>query len=100
LVEWPNRQLKFVKYSLQERYPWRDSVTLNNAGQPSGKSNEASTAEHMEGKEEDELDAYRDQREVAVRLSHYVHTLLCIISNQMTTIEGLQAQLGKIRNNP
>lgn len=53
------------------------------AGEPSG-----------EGREEDELDANRDQREVAVRLSHYVNTLLYIINNQMTTIESLQAQLG------
>lgn len=49
-----------------------------------------------EPREEDELDAYRDQREVAVKLSHYVHTLLCIISNQMTNIESLQAQLGEL----
>lgn len=51
--------------------------------------------EPVEPREEDELDAYRDQREVAVKLSHYVHTLLCIISNQMTNIENLQAQLGE-----
>ena len=53
-------------------------------------------ASEQQQKDDDELDANRDQRELAVKLSHYVHTLLCIISNQMTTIENLQAQLGEI----
>lgn len=55
------------------------------------------TLEQLEIKEEDELDANRDQREVAMRLSHYVHSLLYIINHQMTTIESLQAQLGTLR---
>lgn len=79
----------------QERYPWRDSVALNNTAPPTSRVDEAGALEPAEHKEEDELDAHRDQREIAVRLSHYVHTLLCIISNQMTTNENLQAQLGK-----
>lgn len=69
---------------------------MNSTAPPSTKGgNESGTPDTSENKEEDELDAYRDQREVAVRLSHYVHTLLYIINTQMTTIESLQAQLGK-----
>ncbi|XP_071444496.1 rho guanine nucleotide exchange factor 18 isoform X2 [Hetaerina americana] len=35
----------------------------------------------------------REQQLAAVQLSHYVYTLLCIISQQMTSIDSLQAQL-------
>ena len=44
-------------------------------------------------REDEEIDVNKDQHEVAIQLSHYVYTLLCIISNQMTTIESLHAQL-------
>lgn len=72
-------------------------MALNNMAPPTPKNEEVSTVEQTEGREEDELDAYRDQREVAVRISHYVDTLLFIISNQLTTIENLQSQLGTMR---
>jgi len=43
--------------------------------------------------EKDELETNKDQQWAAIRLSHHVYTLLCIINNQMTTIDSLQAQL-------
>lgn len=49
--------------------------------------------ESPEDKESSEMDANKDQQRTAIRLSHHVYTLLCIISNQMTTIDSLQAQL-------
>lgn len=49
--------------------------------------------EGNEGKLDDLAETNKDQQLAAVRLSHYVYTLLCIISNQMTTIDSLQAQM-------
>lgn len=73
-------------------------MALNNTIPPTVRPNEPNN-EPTEPREEDELDANRDQREVACKLSHYVHALLCIISNQMTNIENLQAQLGELKRN-
>lgn len=42
---------------------------------------------------QDNLEGNKDQQWAAIRLSHHVYTLLCIINNQMTTIDSLQAQL-------
>ncbi|EAA04687.4 AGAP007712-PA [Anopheles gambiae str. PEST] len=36
----------------------------------------------------------------ALHVSHHLHTLLCIISQQMTTIQSLQHQLNNYRENP
>lgn len=49
--------------------------------------------ENPDEKEGQEFETNKDQHMAAIRLSHHVYTLLCIISNQMTTIDGLQAQL-------
>lgn len=35
----------------------------------------------------------REQQVAAVQLSHYVYTLLCIISQLMTSVDSLQSQL-------
>ncbi|XP_049818180.1 rho guanine nucleotide exchange factor 18 isoform X1 [Aethina tumida] len=39
----------------------------------------------------------REQQYAAIQLSHYVYTLLCIISQLMTTNENLQAQIVTLR---
>ncbi|XP_055379547.1 rho guanine nucleotide exchange factor 18 isoform X2 [Condylostylus longicornis] len=42
----------------------------------------------------------KDNNYAALQVSHHLHTLLCIISQQMTTIHNLQAQLANYRDNP
>lgn len=42
----------------------------------------------------------KDQNYAALQVSHHLHTLLCIISQQMTTIQSLQSQLMTFRENP
>ncbi|XP_049543344.1 rho guanine nucleotide exchange factor 18 isoform X3 [Anopheles darlingi] len=42
----------------------------------------------------------KDQNYAALHVSHHLHTLLCIISQQMTTIQSLQHQLNSYRENP
>lgn len=49
-------------------------------------------------KEGDAHEVNRDQQLAAIRLSHYIYTLLCIISNQMTTIDSLHAQLAACKD--
>ncbi|XP_024940076.1 rho guanine nucleotide exchange factor 2 [Cephus cinctus] len=74
----------------KERYPWRDSKIVNTIV-PLPKIREVIPEEGI--KEEVGPEINTDQQLAAIRLSHYVYTLLCIISNQMTTIDSLQAQL-------
>lgn len=42
----------------------------------------------------------KDSNYAALQVSHNLHTLLCIISQQMTTIQSLQHQLNIFRENP
>lgn len=42
----------------------------------------------------------KDNNYAALQVSHNLHTLLCIISQQMTTIQSLQHQLNNFRENP
>jgi A-kinase anchor protein 13 len=42
----------------------------------------------------------KDNNFAALQVSHNLHTLLCIISQQMTTIQSLQSQLNNYRENP
>ncbi|XP_063700825.1 rho guanine nucleotide exchange factor 18 isoform X4 [Culicoides brevitarsis] len=42
----------------------------------------------------------KDQNYAALQVSHHLQTLLCIISQQMTTIGSLQTQLTTYRENP
>jgi len=42
----------------------------------------------------------KDSNYAALQVSHNLHTLLCIISQQMTTIQSLQSQLNSYRDNP
>lgn len=42
----------------------------------------------------------KDSNYAALQVSHNLHTLLCIISQQMTTIQSLQSQLNNYRENP
>ncbi|KAK2586105.1 hypothetical protein KPH14_008385 [Odynerus spinipes] len=75
----------------KEKYPVREATAMN-TGTSLPKVGEF-FKESPDDKEGSELDANKDQQWAAIRLSHHVYTLLCIISNQMTTIDSLQAQL-------
>ncbi|XP_034947082.1 rho guanine nucleotide exchange factor 28 isoform X2 [Chelonus insularis] len=75
----------------KERYPWRDSAALHSMMIPPKPCD--NLKEGIEKKEDDCSEVNKDQQLAAVKLSHYVYTLLCIISNQMTTIDSLHAQL-------
>ncbi|XP_053972864.1 rho guanine nucleotide exchange factor 2 isoform X2 [Hylaeus volcanicus] len=90
----------------KEKYPLRDStaiqsvISLPKVGE--------FMKESPEDKECQDSEINKDQQWAAIRLSHHVYTLLCIISNQMTTIDSLHAQLaackegsmGKSNNRP
>ncbi|XP_076176427.1 rho guanine nucleotide exchange factor 18 cysts isoform X3 [Ptiloglossa arizonensis] len=90
----------------KEKYPLRDSVAIHSViSLP--KVGEF-MKESPDEKENQDSETNKDQQWAAIRLSHHVYTLLCIISNQMTTIDSLQAQLaackegsmGKSNNRP
>nr|XP_012147665.1 PREDICTED: rho guanine nucleotide exchange factor 18-like isoform X3 [Megachile rotundata] len=90
----------------KEKYPLRESsaihslVSLPKVGE--------FLKESSDEKDNPDSDVNKDQQWAAIRLSHHVYTLACIISNQMTTIDSLQAQLaackegsmGKSNNRP
>ncbi|XP_076237444.1 rho guanine nucleotide exchange factor 18 cysts isoform X2 [Calliopsis andreniformis] len=90
----------------KEKYPLRDSTTIHSViSLPKvGEFMKESSDE----KDSQDSETNKDQQWAAIRLSHHVYTLLCIISNQMTTIDSLQAQLaackegsmGKSNNRP
>ncbi|XP_053957715.1 rho guanine nucleotide exchange factor 18 [Anastrepha ludens] len=44
--------------------------------------------------------AIKDHNYAALQISHHLHTLLCIVSQQMTTIHSLQLQLALYRESP
>lgn len=46
------------------------------------------------------VEMLKDNNFAALQVSHNLHTLLCIISQQMTTIQSLQSQLNNYRDNP
>lgn len=46
------------------------------------------------------VEILKDSNYAALQVSHNLHTLLCIISQQMTTIQSLQSQLNNYRDNP
>ncbi|XP_043472826.1 rho guanine nucleotide exchange factor 2 isoform X3 [Leptopilina heterotoma] len=80
----------------KDRSPWRDTATLQSVLMPSKENEQVPKKVELKGNEETE--GNKVQQEIAVQLSHYVYTLLCIISNQMTTIESLHAQLAGYRD--
>lgn len=47
-----------------------------------------------------DTDMLKDTNYAALQVSHHLHTLLCIISQQMTTIQSLQSQLSVFKENP
>ncbi|XP_017892882.1 rho guanine nucleotide exchange factor 2 isoform X2 [Ceratina calcarata] len=89
----------------KEKYPLRESTMHSVISLP--KVGEF-TKDSPEEKDNQELETNKDQQWAAIRLSHHIYRLVCIISNQMTTIDSLQAQLaackegsmGKSNNRP
>lgn len=67
----------------QDRVPWRNALL---ATVPPGVL-APSLSEGASGELPPLLTLGQEQQMAAVRLSHYVYTLLCIISQQMTTID-------------
>ena len=62
---------------------------------------ENSTTESTSGdSDKTEKNSGRDYSQAALQVSHHLQTLLCIISQQMTTISSLQHQLNSFRENP
>lgn len=47
-----------------------------------------------------ETNIMKDTNYAALEVSHHLHTLLCIVSQQMTTIQSLQNQLNVFKENP
>lgn len=43
---------------------------------------------------------HKDPNYEALQVSHHLHTLLCIVNQQMTTIASLNSQLNSLRENP
>ncbi|XP_078049020.1 rho guanine nucleotide exchange factor 18 cysts isoform X2 [Augochlora pura] len=80
----------------KEKYPLRDSaavqsvIFLPKVGE--------FMKENPGDKESQDPEANKDQQWAAIRLSHHVYTLLCLISSQMTTIDSLQAQLAACKD--
>ncbi|XP_033334273.1 rho guanine nucleotide exchange factor 18 cysts isoform X3 [Megalopta genalis] len=80
----------------KEKYPLRDSaavqsvIFLPKVGE--------FVKETPGDKEAQDSEANKDQQWAAIRLSHHVYTLLCLISSQMTTIDSLQAQLAACKD--
>ncbi|XP_076750356.1 rho guanine nucleotide exchange factor 18 cysts isoform X2 [Xylocopa sonorina] len=89
----------------KEKYPLRESTIHSVISLP--KVSEF-MKESPEEKESQDSEINKDQQWAAIRLSHHIYSLVCIISNQMTTIDSLQAQLaackegsmGKSNNRP
>ncbi|XP_076475182.1 rho guanine nucleotide exchange factor 18 cysts isoform X2 [Bombus vancouverensis nearcticus] len=89
----------------KEKYPLRESAIHSVISLP--KVSEF-IKEGLEEKGNQDTEINKDQQWAAIRLSHHVYRLVCIISNQMTTIDSLQAQLaackegsmGKSNNRP
>ncbi|XP_063993193.1 rho guanine nucleotide exchange factor 28 isoform X2 [Diachasmimorpha longicaudata] len=82
----------------KERYPWRDSAALHSVIPPPKPCELLKPRDKTERPDEEGPEINKDQQLAAIRLSHYVYTLLCIITNQMTTIDSLQAQLNACKD--
>lgn len=54
----------------------------------------------VSSKGSNDTDLLKDTNYAALQVSHHLHTLLCIISQQMTTIQSLQTQLNCFKENP
>ncbi|CAH0551320.1 unnamed protein product [Brassicogethes aeneus] len=81
---------------LFERLPYRNCVIT--AGTQITNGNIISnTEQHIVTDVPALLTLGREQQYAAIQLSHYVYTLLCIISQLMTTNESLQAQIMTIK---
>ncbi|KAK9304542.1 hypothetical protein QLX08_004163 [Tetragonisca angustula] len=89
----------------KEKYPLRESAIHSVISLP--KVSEF-MKENPDEKGNQDTEICKEQQWAAIRLSHHVYRLVCIISNQMTTIDSLQAQLaackegsmGKLNNRP
>ncbi|XP_044744401.1 rho guanine nucleotide exchange factor 18 isoform X3 [Coccinella septempunctata] len=84
---------------LLESLPFRNYV-MSGTSITNGNSNnnEVSIANPAPPTDANLLSLGREQQYAAIQLSHYVYTLLCIISQLMTTNECLQAEAMAIKN--
>ncbi|XP_026465227.1 uncharacterized protein LOC113367862 [Ctenocephalides felis] len=90
-----------------DRLPWKSAVLstvpigvlenhdniVNNSQETSDQNSTFSVKDINPNDSPALLSLGREQQKAAVQLSHYVYMLLCIISQQMTSINSLQAQI-------
>ncbi|KAJ8983399.1 hypothetical protein NQ317_010492 [Molorchus minor] len=98
----------------KERLPYRNCVISggpllngNTVNINTETQNQQSQQQHLQHQPEQQLSVApdvpallslgREQQYAAIQLSHYVYTLLCIISQLMTTNESLQAQMATLK---
>ncbi|XP_055686266.1 rho guanine nucleotide exchange factor 18 isoform X2 [Lutzomyia longipalpis] len=86
----------------QSSHPWRDAVLSTLPTAVIGQKRDSMTSEvdtttlspsSQNSKCSSDNVSMKDHNFAALQVSHNLHTLLCIISQQMTTIQSLQAQL-------
>jgi A-kinase anchor protein 18 len=82
-------------FSNRDQQEKRDS----NASEFDGTSGYGSTTLDPHHAENVSNETLKDSHYAALQVSHNLHTLLCIISQQMTTIQSLQSQLNNYRDN-
>lgn len=108
------RRSKQVQQHQPNNMPWRDAVlsTLPVAVAPhrDGKrdsmtsdidstySSSTLSPHHRSSIVNNDTVSIKDHNLAALQVSDHLHTLLCIISQQMTTIQSLQQQLGQFRD--
>lgn len=90
--------------------PWRDVIsTINNTIAIHNKDNhdkrdsctsETDTISIPTASPNYSTRTVNDHNYEALQVSHHLHTLLCIINQQMTTIASLQSQINAYRDNP
>ncbi|XP_037044023.1 rho guanine nucleotide exchange factor 28 isoform X4 [Bradysia coprophila] len=87
--------------------PWRDAVisTINNTisihkDNQEKRDSYSSETDTILSAQSNHTRLSQDLNYEALQVSHHLHTLLCIINQQMTTISSLQVQVNATRENP
>lgn len=80
--------------------PSRDAVLSTISTYYNRDVEQGSVSCSLSSKNSAENDVMKDTNYTALQVSHHLYTLLCIISQQMTTIQSLQSQLNVFKENP
>lgn len=77
------------------------NITSNSRDSPRDSAIEPDSSTYsVSSRGSNDADLIKDTNYAALQVSHHLHTLLCIISQQMTTIQSLQTQLNCFKENP